>query len=373
MKRDIKLASVSDIHLGHDRNVTPFIITNLRQALPDDATTASLDFIFLVGDVFDGLLSRADESCVAIDMWIMDLLWLCKKHGIRLRVLEGTRSHDWKQSACFVTLNEGAKIGCDLQYIDKLSIVYEPEFDINILYIPDEWEPDPNDTYAQVQELMRAKGLEKVDFAFMHGQFEYQLPPVVKAPKHNSEAYLSIVKHLIFIGHVHIHSILDRIYAQGSFDRLAHGEEHPKGYVRATVFKNGDFTAEFVENKNARKFITIETVGLTLDETLAEIEAKIQGLPNDSFVRVSCLAGNPLLENMHELVLRWPLYTWSKIKREIKEEAPEVLDNELSQLDFIPITITRDNITKLVTDRVRQKGVSLDILEMVERTVTELR
>jgi len=373
LKKSIKFASLSDIHLGHDRNNTEFIISNLRKALPDNAETASLDFIFLVGDVFDGLLNRADDDCMPIDMWIMDLLWLCKKHDIKLRVLEGTRSHDWKQSACFTTLNDGAKIGCDLQYVDKLSIVYEPDFDINILYVPDEWEPNPDDTYAQVLELMKAKGIDKVDFAFMHGQFEYQLPPVVKAPKHSSEGYLKIVKYLIFIGHVHIHSVLDRIYAQGSFDRLSHGEEHAKGHIRATVHPDGDYEALFVENKDARKFITIECVGMDLDETLDEIQTKIKDLPVDSFVRVSCLEGNPLLENMHELALRWPLYTWSKIKRELKEDTAEIEDNELSQLDFIPITITPDNIVKLVTDRVRQRGVSLEILEMVERTVTELR
>ena len=373
MKKQINLAAVSDIHLGHSKNATTFIIKNLRQELPDNEVTAALDYIFLVGDVFDGLLDRNDEDCVPIDIWIMDLLWLCKKHNIKLRVLEGTRSHDWGQSVFFTTVNDGCNIGCDLQYINKLSIVYEPEFDINILYIPDEWEPNPDDTYDQVQELMKAKGLKKVDFAFMHGQFEYQLPPVVKAPKHNSEKYLKIVKHAIFIGHVHIHSILDRIFAQGSFDRLSHGEEHPKGHIRMTVYENNDFRAEFIENKGARKFVTVECVGMTLEETLSEIEEKIKGLPDDSFVRVSCLSGNPILENMHELAIRWPLLTWTKICRDLKTQKSELNENDLGLLDYPRITITPDNITKLLLERIRSRGVSLDILEMAEKSIAELR
>lgn len=373
MKKPVKMAVISDVHLGHPKNEASYIVKNLRTAFPWNEETAQLDFIFIAGDLLDRLLQRPDEASVHIDLWALEFLGLCKAFGIRLRILEGTPSHDWKQSAIFETLNDGAKIGCDLKYIRELSIVYEPDFDINILYVPDEWEPDPSDTYAQTLELMRAKGLEKIDFAIMHGQFEYQLPSFIKAPKHNSSDYLKIIKYLIFIGHVHVYSTYERIIAQGSFDRLSQGEEGPKGHVRATVFPNGDYLADFVENKNARKFITIECEGLTLEESLREVESQIANIPDNSFIRVSCLKGNPLLENIHELTLRWPLYYWSKIVRDIKEDEVEIEENELSVIDFNPITITRDNITKLMMDRIRARGVSYDILDTTEKVINDLR
>src|SRR5690606_24238089 len=102
---------------------------------------------------------------------------------VAVRVLEGTPSHDREQSKRFVVINESVgKIGADLVYIDELSIRYEERFDMNLLFVPDELNHDPNITLAQVQELMAERNLEKVDFAFMHGQFEYQLPSHVKAP-----------------------------------------------------------------------------------------------------------------------------------------------------------------------------------------------
>ena len=83
---------------------------------------------------------------------------------------------------------------------------------------------------------MITSGLTKVDYAVMHGQFDYQLPKhITGMPRHDSQKYLDIVKHYIFIGHIHTHSVYDRIIAQGSFDRLTHGQEEPKGYVVSIV------------------------------------------------------------------------------------------------------------------------------------------
>lgn len=377
MNKPIHMAVVSDIHLGHANNSASFIVDNLRKEFPDNDKTAMLDFLILAGDVFDYLLKRGNihgEELLAIDLWVGEVLHLCKKHGIRLRILEGTPSHDWRQSQIFELINEGAKIGCDLKYVRDLSIVYEPDFDVNILYVPDEWREDPAETYDEVNELMRARGLEKVDFAIMHGQFEYQLPPVVKAPKHKSEDYLKIVKHLIFIGHVHVYSMFERIIAQGSFDRIAHGEEGPKGHVRATIYPDGNYKAEFIENKGARKYVTVECVDQDMEETFSIIERRVEGLPDDSFVRVKTEKGHPILSNMHELVLRWPLYRWSKVVQESKQEkAAEETDSELSKMDFVPIAINRDNITDLLMNRLRQKGTPQDMLDLAESKIAEVR
>lgn len=377
MKKPVSMLTVSDVHLGHPNNDAAFIVANLRKELFNEKRLSSVDFLFLAGDVFDYLLQRGNihgEELLAIDHWAGELLYECKRHGVRLRILEGTPSHDWRQSQIFEQINNGANIGCDLKYVRDLSIVYEPEFDINILYVPDEWREDPADTYDEVLELMRSRGLEKVDFAIMHGQFEYQLPPVVKAPKHNSENYLKIVKHLIFIGHVHIYSMYERIIAQGSFDRIAHGEEGPKGYVHATVYPDGDYTAEFIENKGARKYVTVECVGLGLEETFAEVERKVADLPDDSFVRIKAEKGSPILSNMHELVLRWPLFKWSKIAQESKQEkAAEEADTELSNNDFVPIAINRENISELIMKRLRQRGVSQETLDLAEAKIEEVR
>ena len=363
----LHLAVISDIHLGHKRNSTSEIIANLRCAIPDDAKTSELDILFLAGDVFDDLLNLPDTDVLEISAWIVNLLYICKKHGILLRILEGTPSHDWKQSQLFLMLEKITNSGADVKYISDLSIEYIERFGINVLYVPDEWD-SPENTLKQVHELLRAKGLEKVDYAIMHGQFEFQLPAHVKAPKHDSASYLAIVKELIFIGHVHLHSRYDRIIAQGSFDRLSHGEEGAKGHVRAVVYLDGRKDIIFVENTTAKKFVTIKVTDMNLDDSLAMIDDNVLTLPDKSHVRIEANYDHPLFTSMEVLVRRNPMFTWTKLPREQeKDDEVFVEDNSV----FVAITITKENLPALLLERVASSGAQANVLNMAELLLGE--
>lgn len=369
---ELKCAFISDIHLGHKRVRARRIINNLKKAFPDNAETAELDIIFFGGDVFDDLLSSNDDDSYEIDIWIASFLRMCKKHDIAVRVLEGTPSHDWKQSNRFVVINEGvAKIGADLIYVKDLTIRYEERFDMNFLFVPDEWDVDPTNTLSQVKDLLRERNLDQVDVAIMHGQFDYQLPPFVKAPKHDAAEYQKLVKYLISIGHVHIYSNYERIIAQGSFDRLSHGEESPKGHVRATLYPDGTYTANFVENTGAAKFITVNCIGLTLEETIHRIDQKVFGLEDESGVRVEAEDFNPIFQNMDALIQRYPAYSWSKLPREEKEE--EKGETEEEETLYIPITITRDNIQEQLMTRVERVCDDPLVLQRANEILMRLR
>jgi hypothetical protein len=362
-------AVVSDIHLGHRRNGTRGIVINLRDAFPDNAQTGELDIIWLAGDVFDDLLQLSDEDLADIDFWIADFLRICKKWNISVRVLEGTPSHDWKQSQRFVTMNEAAQIGADLKYVTTLSIEYIEHLGINVLYVPDEWELTTEKTLGQVHELLRAKGLDKVDYAIMHGQFAHQLPDHVKAQSHDSEAYLSIVKELIFIGHVHTYSRYKRILAQGSFDRLAHGEEAPKGHLRFFKQTNGDMQVQFHENFNAMRFITIKCLGMDLEQTLEEVDKVVLTLPDESFVRVESESTNPIFANMDLLIRNYPFIQFSKLSREDAESEKALIED---QTLFVPITITRDNIVPLLMERLASNGATDALFSRSERILQRI-
>lgn len=362
------MAVFSDIHLGHTRNPTKEIILNLNVALPDNAETAELDIIWLAGDIFDDLFSLNNRDVLEIDIWIARLLRICKKYDILLRVLEGTPSHDWKQSNRFEAINEVTGIGADLKYVKDLSIEYIERFGITVLYVPDEWD-NTETTLSQIHELLRAKGLDKVDYAIMHGQFEYQLPAHIKAPKHSTEAYHAIVKELIFIGHVHLHSRNNRIIAQGSFDRLSHGEEGPKGHVRAKVYENGVRDVVFVENAGSKKFVTVRCTNMTLEDTLLEIDDHVVDLPDGSLVRVEGNHDNPIFTNMEVLIRRYPLFSWSKLTRQDEAEDSPVIEDATV---FVPITITRDNLPALLLERVAGSGVSEPVFNAAEALLKEV-
>lgn len=353
--KNFEFVVLSDIHVGNPRNPSEDIIANLNREFKDDQRFAELDMIFIAGDVFDNLLNSVDV--IVIDVWIAKFLSLCKKHNVALRVLKGTPSHDWEQSSRFVYINEQiSKIGADLVYFQDLSIWYEERFDMNFLFVPDEWSGSTEQTFSQVRDLLKKKGLKQVDYAIMHGNFEYQLPSHLKIQKHDSRSYLEIVKHLIFIGHIHTYSQFDRIYAQGSFDRMGHGEEEPKGYLRVTRYPDGHHDVRFIENKGAKRFVTLDYTGLDVETIIQKAKVDTEELPQGSFVRITAEYKNSIFTNMDVLNRAVPHCHWTKNPKDISQA--ERLENEAVEEDiYIPIEIHKGNIKELITERLKSLSI----------------
>ncbi len=336
----------------------------------DDPEMAKLDILFIAGDVFDDLATLANESIWEVKIWIARFLKWAKRNNVIVRVLEGTPSHDWKQSHLFLVIDEIAEIGANIKHVKELSIEYIEPIGITVLYVPDEWGP-PDTTKSQVQDLLKAKGLEQVDIAVMHGQFPHQLPSHVTAPTHDPEFYLSITRFITVIGHVHTRSLYDRIHAQGSHDRNAHGEEEPKGFLKFDLdLDTGEYFITFVENKGAQRYDTISCVGMDLDSTLKQINEHVAQMPELSFVRVEADADNPIFANMDVLIRKWPMQTWSKLPRKEEKDAAEELQNE--ELLYTPLLITRDNVTGLMTSRLVKVGLQGDQLNIASSILKEL-
>lgn len=368
---NLKIASISDIHLGHNKNIASDIIKNLEKAFPDNSETAKLDILFIAGDVFDTLMFLSADDVGFIKLWIAKLLRIAAKHNIIVRVLEGTPSHDRKQSLLFPLINGMAEINADVRHITEITIEYIEKHNINILYVPDEATSSPEKTYEQIIDLMQAKGLAQVDFAVMHGAFNYQLHPAAKAPRHNEEQYLSIVKEYIFVGHIHNHSSYKRIIAQGSFDRLCHGEEEPKGHIRLSYDSDGNRRIKFVENKDARIFKTINCTGLEVPAILEKVEQNIINLPANVFIRIEAEKENPIFSNFEVLIRQFPLVTWSK-KPNDDDEGIEAINIVEDEDNFTPITITSDNIVSLIHDRLIKQNIPDQLRERCNSLLLEV-
>ncbi len=367
---ELKTATVSDIHLGHPRTETALIAQNLKDAFPYNAETAMLDVIFFAGDVFDSLLSLPQDEVALIDDVILYFLRLCKHYNILFVVLEGTPSHDRGQSKRFEILNKTHKVGCNLHYVDDLEIRYFEEINSHILFVPDEW-GTAEKTLQAVHGLLQAHGLSKVDYAVMHGQFEHQLPEFVPAQKHILSEYLAIVDKLIWIGHVHIFSQKERCIAQGSFDRLSQNEEHAKGHVRCTIRSRDDWEVKFVENKNAKSFVTIDCKGLELADSIKKVEEAIVDLRDKSYVRVSAEANNPILQSIKHYETLYSNLNWDahqKVDKVNKSQAKSILEEKL----FVPVQITPSNIARLVEDRIKIISKDAELNELARTKILEL-
>jgi hypothetical protein len=358
-------AVFSDIHFGHNRNPASRIAANWMLALPDDAETASLDVIFIAGDLFDNLMMFNDADIFEVKLFISYLLKLCKKHNIKLRILEGTPLHDRAQSKYVPMENQINEIGADLKYIDTIDIEYIEDLGIHVLYIPDEPPGGSGPTLHTVKDLLRARGIEQVDIAIMHGLFRFQIEYVDSSITHDEQEYLKIVKHNISIGHDHTAKSFEQdghgIYVQGSFDRLGHGYETPKGHMRFKWMPDGSWQVRFIENTRAMRFDTLDCTGLSLEDTYALINQRVGELPDFSHIRIKAEAGHPVFSNMEVLLRMAPLLNWKK--EPVRDKTKAIAPVAETDTRFVPIRITPDNIASLILEKIASEGASGAIMD----------
>lgn len=349
-------ASFSDLHLGHRRNNTADMIAALDKSILRSGLLRYIKVLFLAGDVFDRLLSMNDESVPHIDRWQARLLKACAEHGVALRVLEGTPSHDCKQSARFEILHELMELKSDFRYIQKVEIEHLECVGATVLYVPDEAHDTTIETKAVVQALLQAKGLTQVDLSVMHGYFKHQLPYDTKEGSyHDLEFYESITRHWITIGHVHTRSRVGKALAQGSHDCLKHNEEEAKGYVLATCRNLSGDDAWFIDNHDAHIYRTVQCYDLDAEQALAKIDTVCGEVRTGSRIRIEAEAEHPIFESMLMLTQRWPLIHLTKHpkSRNEKSTAEKVLEDVLGK--WSPVNIDKESIGALVEKRLQKR------------------
>lgn len=358
-KKDLSYLVISDIHLGHRKVKTVEICKNLDSYFENfklDTVFSKLDVIFIAGDLFDGLLDFASEDIHVATIFLSRLIKFCSYNNIKLRVLEGTPSHDWRQSKIVQTLVELLKKPIDFKYVDTLHIELMDDLGISILYVPDEWTPNANLTFTQVQDLLKLHRLSEVDVAIMHGMFQHQMRNVHNHPQtHDASKYLNIVKYFIHVGHVHSFSFEDRIIAEGSFDRLAHGEEEAKGGVLAQISKEGDTRFDFIENKLAKTFKTIVFRDKDLEKSQDKLLKELRKLKPDSYVRIKASTDHPLYAGLEAVKRKYPEFNFSRISLDKEEKSTQLLNTIQTEADYVPIMITKDNIKTLLLDAIRSQ------------------
>ena len=354
-------ASVSDVHVFHPETPTKHILVNLTKAFPDNETTGELDAIFIVGDFFDQIAVVPDPNVSLVKAWIVRFLRMCARRDITVFVLEGTPKHDRKQNKLFVELAALAEIPVELHYVDNLDIFHWDAWNLDILFIPDEWAPEDSnsnthETQRQVKALMAQKGLDKVDFTFIHGAMGYHLKVAKPHTVHDPEFYRSVTRYQVWMGHIHTPDHRERVLMNGSFDRLVHGEEHPKGHWRCVTHPTGDYTATFMENKGALIYKTIWLKNPDVDVSMSEVKAGIDGLPKGAHVRIRADRGHPVIAGLETLRREYPQYHFKpKTDTEEEEKALDqaMVDDEL----YLGIEITPNNVVGLVDAKLGAMGI----------------
>jgi len=374
MNNILKYMILSDIHLGHDTNKTIDIIRNLDRFFNVyKKEIIKISVLYILGDIFDKLLSNNNKDSVLIHGWLSRLVLFCKEYNIKLRILEGTPGHDFKQIDMLSEIITNLKVDVDYKYFDKLDI--ENDDGLNVLYIPDEWNHKSKDTFKEVKEKMKEKGLDKVDIAIMHGAFNYQIPYVKSEAFHNEEDYLDIVKYTINIGHVHNHSQFEKIIVPGSFDRLTFIDENiTKGGMIVTVNKDTNkFTYKILVNRDSLLFYTIKIDEVSHEEMMNLLD-KYNKLNKKVHVRLySKNKDNKLAWSLRELSAEYSNIIL-KYTNKIEKDTTNVKD--IVKKDVIKRTILRidnTNIESIVKDELKDMNIDKELKDMVLKELKEIK
>lgn len=346
---------LSDIHLGARQTTYKEILDHLTHYLGDfraNSPFVDIDVLFIAGDLWDDTIEFSSEVLAVFIPWFHRLLRWCQQYDICLRILEGTPRHDRKQGQTLEKIAHALTPDLNFRYVQTLSIEKMEMFGLSVLYVPDECRHSADLVVQDTEQLLVEAGLQQVDIAIMHGMFQYQLGTIPMNPKVYEEAtWLRMVKHYLSIGHVHTHSQYGRIVAQGSFDRLAHNEEAPKGGVLFTRGGDGEWSYRFIENTQAKLFKTFKVSG-DADKALKQLDKAIKPLPDGSHVRIQAAVGHPILQGFDTLRQKYPLIVFTK--KAIEDKPVE--EAEVSAQDrYVQVVLNRETLVPAVLGEVEQR------------------
>jgi hypothetical protein len=281
MTDPIRIVMGSDFHFGvptMDQEGMAKAFAETIFPLLEDA-----DIFFINGDFFDTLVQFDKVNFDPIYATIMNTLALCEKHGVILRVLQGTWEHDRNQLLRFETFHRQGGFTFNFKLhanIDLEEIVVRDRV-LRIAYVPDDLPfKSSDDIIDVVKNKMSELGWDYVDYACMHGFSEFTLPKIGSSGRIVYRAsQFDFVKKVVDMGHVHQHGMWGNIISNGSLDRSCFGDEAPKGVIRILDYEDR-YTAHFVENKISAVFNTINLTEskdtVAISETIADHISKIK-------------------------------------------------------------------------------------------------
>ena len=170
---------------------------------------------------------------------------------------------------------------------------------------------------------------------------------------HNPDNFLNITKYIRLIGHLHKYSCYKKIISHGSVDRLAQGEEGPKGWVVVTIYTDDTWDHKFVVNTNAYFFRSLDLSGKDMDTCDEEVKNLLIELgKRHGYI---CIQAE-LTDIATALFGKWksqnPHGTW-QFKPISTTKESQIIDPLKDRLDFQNLPkLSRANVRELVLDKI---------------------
>jgi UDP-2,3-diacylglucosamine pyrophosphatase LpxH len=341
VSESISLTFISDIHLGirsiDQKEMADALADNLFPALP------TTDILCINGDFFDTLVVFDSHGFDPIYEVILMLFRICQEYRIKLRILQGTFSHDRKQLDRFDTFYRNNHFDFDFRCVRTLDLeeIIVKDRALRFLFVPDDL---PYKSSDDVVEVIKTKLIERgwhdVDYACMHGFFDFTYPKAIS--QENTivfkESQFPFVKKAIDVGHVHQYRVgpNGKAISNGSFDRLTHGDEAPKGFIRVIDYPDS-FKAQFVENKDSAIYNTLCFTDEDTDVIREAINEHIESLKTDRTISLRISITSP---EIGKAIKSWMNETHPRIKCSIKREIVD--KGQVFTLTTSPIVVSHE-------------------------------
>lgn len=220
-------AHIADLHFGV---MDPRIEYNIlrEQFVNYLAQMNVLDIICIEGDLFDHKFLASSDVIMYVNMFITDLVNICRMKDATLILISGTGSHDADQMRMFYHLTLLDDV--DVRVVTEMKFVYVKGK--KILCIPELY----NKGEVYYNRFLVFSGF--YDACYMHGTFK-------GAIRNKNERDLNSIREPVFdmsdfdsclgpiiSGHNHVHSIYNEdFFYCGSPIRWMFGEEQQKGFI----------------------------------------------------------------------------------------------------------------------------------------------
>ena len=334
---------IADIHFGA---LPVERLYNELEIFLDFIEKKSLDFIVILGDWFDKKINLNSKDAKYSTVFFERICQICIDNDIKLRIIQGTESHDNSQLEVLEILAKNKPVDFKVFYEVEEEELF-PDF--NVLYVPEEYINSIDEKYGKYMN-------KKFDMIFGHGMIqEVKFAALIqssettmkKAPIFKSKMLCDMCYGPIFFGHIHTKDIFnDRLYYVGSYSRWKFGEEEDKGFYYVKYENDTkEFEAKFIVNDKAMKYDTIEIYEkesgfykLNTENQIKYIQNLIQSFEYD-FLRLQFYIpqgyeNENLLINMvnesfgkyKNLKLDFKVNSKIKSKREVEEKINLLLD-----------------------------------------------
>ena len=365
--RDFSIIHISDLHLA-ERSQDQEDMATAMIAFLDDVICNRIDadsplkMICVDGDFLDHAIRLYQPSFKAFIMVLSYLIHTCANNDIVLRIMNGTWEHDHGQLRYVTDLKDTMAPDCKLKVIDKIELEHIPELNLRMLYIPDDMPYESSqDIIAVVKEKMQELGWDYVDYACVHGFFDFTVPPVARAAQKviYEESQFSFVRKLINAGHVHLHQKVGRVISNGNVDFTRFGETGPKGAVLVRDQGEDGATSRFLVNQYAAPYVTLTyDESKTTQEITADITAAIKAIVTTRLIHLRVLIEN---KDIRTTIRTWLLDTYPHILSKVAappRDASKTSGEDTTALCMgvtLPPMPTPDNLADYVYHRISAK------------------